>query len=77
MIFINHLEKDFSGLCETRWCEKLDGILQFSVHLSKILNALEEVSTWSHPKTANDAKALILAIGSEFLVAVCSMSAIR
>lgn len=63
------------GLCETRWIERHDGVLQFRVLLPKIIETLNHVSQWQDSKTSSKANALkIVLCESNFLVAVVCLS---
>lgn len=75
-VFKKHLEGHFSGLCETRWAEKHNGIMQFEEKLQNIVNALTEIAAWSDPKSASEAKSLVSSIDAEFIVCVCTLSSI-
>ncbi|KAK3909080.1 52 kDa repressor of the inhibitor of the protein kinase [Frankliniella fusca] len=64
-----------SGLCETRWVKRHDGVLQFSVDLPKIQLALESISKWEDASTASKASQLKAALSdSFFLVSVMCLS---
>ncbi|CAH0552598.1 unnamed protein product [Brassicogethes aeneus] len=74
-VFTNHLGESLSGLCETRWAEKHDGIIQFENHVTRMVTALEEISKWQDPKTTSDARSLIRSICyTEFIVSMISLS---
>lgn len=76
VVFKRHLDKQFSGLCETRWTERHDGVLQFRTNLPNIVEALKEISKWNDPKTASEAKSLVLSIDGEFVVATFTLGEI-
>lgn len=60
-----------SGLCETRWVERYNGVIQFFSDLPKILEAFEEISGWEDSATASKAKILSVSLcDSEFLDAM-------
>lgn len=60
-VLVKHLGSKLSGMCETRWVERHDGVLQFTEDLPKILSALEEISnTWANTTTAGNAQNLRL-----------------
>lgn len=59
-VFKKHLKNKFTGLCETR--------------LAGLVNALNEICTWTDAKSASEAKSLLLSIDGEFIVAVCTLS---
>lgn len=70
-----HLGHQLSGLCETRWVERHDGVLQFSVDLPKILAGLESLGTWHDSSTSSKAAQLRAALtDSSFLVSVMCLS---
>ncbi|KAK3909764.1 52 kDa repressor of the inhibitor of the protein kinase, partial [Frankliniella fusca] len=70
--FLGH---SLSGLCETRWIERHDGVLQFSVDLPKILEALESIENWDDTSTSSKASQLKAALtNSFFLVSVMCLS---
>ena len=48
----NILGYQLSGLCETRWIERHDGVLQFCNLLPKIIDTLDAVSLWKDINTA-------------------------
>ena len=54
----NKLGHQLSGLCETRWVERHDGIIQFRVSLPKIVTALDDVAEWEDLDAAAKAKSL-------------------
>lgn len=49
--------KRLKKLCETRWSDKMDALLEFTVKLNSVAEALEKISNWQ--ETATDAKAKI------------------
>lgn len=64
-----------SGLCETRWVERHDGVMQFREMLPKIVEALDQIALWQDTQTSAKAKSLALALcESEFLVTLVSLS---
>jgi acyl carrier protein phosphodiesterase len=48
-----------TSLCETRWVERHEGVLQFFVDLAKIVETLEKISEWRDPNTAGKAASLL------------------
>ncbi|KAK3925559.1 LOW QUALITY PROTEIN: 52 kDa repressor of the inhibitor of the protein kinase [Frankliniella fusca] len=69
------LGRGLSGLCETRWIERHDGVLQFSVDLPKILETLETISSWADSATSSKANLLCNSItDSFFLVSLLCLS---
>ena len=74
-VLIRHLEHQMTGLCETRWVERHDGVIQFFTDLPKILDSLEEISTWHNGSTASKAKTLATSLcDCQFLVAMNCLS---
>lgn len=74
-ILVRCLHHQLSGLCETRWVERHDGIIQFFTDLPNIINALEEISTWKDTATSSKAKSLITSLcDNEFLIAMNCLS---
>ncbi|KAJ8674568.1 hypothetical protein QAD02_005830 [Eretmocerus hayati] len=69
----NSLKVALCGLCETRWGERHDGVLQFRELLPTIVSTLDDISLWRDPSTASKAGSLKLSLlDSEFIVsAVC------
>ena len=64
-------------ICETRWVERRDGVLQFEADLPGIIQGLSEVALWKNAQTANKAHCLILALCEpRFIIAVCSLSSV-
>ncbi|XP_060858917.1 uncharacterized protein LOC132936242 [Metopolophium dirhodum] len=51
-ILKNTLKSSLHSLCETRWVEKHDCILQFFTGLSSIIEALDKISDWDDINTA-------------------------
>ncbi|KAJ8682083.1 hypothetical protein QAD02_017875 [Eretmocerus hayati] len=69
------LGRILGDLCETRWVERHDGVLQFRENLPKIVETLDVISSWRDSQTAAKARALRLALcDSQFLVALVSLS---
>lgn len=64
-----------TSLCETRWVERHEGVLQFSVDLAKIVETLEKIALWRDPSTAGKATSLIRTIcNPQFIISVLSLS---
>ncbi|KAJ8887741.1 hypothetical protein PR048_013959 [Dryococelus australis] len=75
IILCQNLGRQLVGLCETRWVERHDIVLQFCTALPKIAAELECVSMWKDSASASKAKSLLCAISeSDFTVAVVSLS---
>ncbi|KAK3919252.1 LOW QUALITY PROTEIN: 52 kDa repressor of the inhibitor of the protein kinase, partial [Frankliniella fusca] len=68
MVIRQHLGHGLSGLCETRWVERHDGVLQFAHDLPKILDALEEISTWDDSSTSGKANGMRAALTDSFFL---------
>ncbi|XP_046684997.1 52 kDa repressor of the inhibitor of the protein kinase-like [Homalodisca vitripennis] len=65
------LGHQLSGLCETRWIERHDGVLQYTVDLSKVIECLDEISEWADTSSSSMAVQLRAALTDPFfLVAV-------
>jgi len=63
------LNSSLQSLCETRWVEKHDCILQFSSGLGSIIDALDEISDWDDISTASKASCLSKSVTTpEFLL---------
>ncbi|XP_029342283.1 uncharacterized protein LOC103309214 [Acyrthosiphon pisum] len=74
LVLKNILGKTLTGLCQTRWIEMHDGILQFKSALPKIVEALTEVSIWSERISSSKASILLSAINnSEFIICILAM----
>lgn len=70
----NILNKQLSGLCETRWAERHDGVLQFRTYFTEIVEALTHISTWKDTNTSSKASSLLHALCSpEFVVSTFSL----
>jgi len=53
--YIGH---QLTGLCETRWIERHEGITRFLQNMPKIINTLTEITTWKDSQTSGKAKIL-------------------
>jgi len=63
------LNSSLHSLCETRWVEKHDCILQFSSGLGSIIDALDEISDWDDISTVSKASCLFKSVTTpEFLL---------
>ncbi|KAJ8883976.1 hypothetical protein PR048_015832 [Dryococelus australis] len=66
------------GLCETRWVDCHDSVLQLCTALPKIAAALEFASKWKDSASSSKAISLLCAISeSDFIVAVVSLYDLR
>jgi len=64
-----------SGLCETRWVKRHDGVMLFRTGLPKIVLALDKISMWEDPNTASQTLALRKSLCStRVLVAIVCLS---
>lgn len=64
-----------SGLCETRWIERHDGVLQFRFALPKIISVLDLITEWKESVTAVKARGLRMALcDGQTLVAIVCLS---
>lgn len=64
-----------SGLCETRWIERHDGVLQFRESLPLIIKALESMCSWKDPQTRVKARGLKTSLlDAETVVAIVCLS---
>lgn len=71
----NELQHQLSDLCETRWVERHDGILQFRECLLKIFDILDIISKWSDSSISSKAMSLKSTIcTSNFIVTVVCLS---
>lgn len=72
---LQFLGTKLSHLSDTRWVERHDGVLQFTVDLPEIIEALEKISGWRDKFVAGKAASLIAALcDSQFLFAVFCLS---
>jgi hypothetical protein len=54
-----------------RWVERHEGVLQFSVDLTKIVETLEKISEWRDPSTAGKAASLVRTLfNAQFILSV-------
>lgn len=72
-----YLKRSLVKLCETRWVERHDSVLQFKSSLTEIIKALTEVSNWEDTVSASTAKTLILSLcNCEFILSIYSLSSV-
>ena len=70
-IIKNMLTSQLVSLCETRWVERHDALLTFSVELPHIIDALDNISKWNDRTTSSKARTLLSAIReSDFIVSL-------
>lgn len=71
----NTLKSSLHSLCETRWVEKHDCVLQFFTGLSSIIKALDKISDWDDINTASKASSLSKSASSgEFILTLITVS---
>lgn len=56
MKYVGH---QVTGLCETRWIEKHEGVTKCLQDMSKIINTLTEIISWKNFQTFENAKILV------------------
>ena len=72
-----YLKCSLVRLCETRWVERHDSVLQFKSSLIEIINALTDLSNWEDTVSASKAKTLILSLcNCEFIISIFSLSSV-
>lgn len=75
VVLRKYLHGGLSGLCETRWVERHESVLEFRSSLAKIAQALLEISLWRDASTSSLASGLLSSIkNSEFLVSLICLS---
>ncbi|CAN7989696.1 unnamed protein product [Ixodes pacificus] len=68
------LGKQLTKLCDTRWVERHNAVLQFRESLGSIAKALETVSQWREPSSAAKARSLLTSIlDAEFVIATLAL----
>jgi len=74
-ILKNTLKSSLHSLCETRWMEKQDCVLQFFTGLSSIFKGLNKISDWDDINTATKATYLSKSSSSaEFILTLITVS---
>jgi len=69
--------RHLSGLCETRWIERHDGVIQFRTLLPKIVEAVKSIAAWKDAESASRAKTILSALcEDDFIVTVIFLSEI-
>lgn len=69
--------KKLHSLCETRWVERHDSIMQFKESIIEIVDTLTDVSEWNENITSSKAKMMIAAIcNCEFIISIFSLSSL-
>lgn len=68
------LGHQLTSLCETRWVERHEGIIQFRFGLCQIVEALTLISSWKDSKTSTVAVTLLTSLcTTEFLISMLSL----
>ena len=68
-VLMSTLRCALTSLCETRWVERNEGVLQFSVDLAKIVETLEKISEWHDQSTASKTASLVTTLcNTQFMV---------
>ncbi|XP_037505376.1 52 kDa repressor of the inhibitor of the protein kinase-like [Rhipicephalus sanguineus] len=71
----NTLGHQLKGLCETRWVERHDSVIQFRDCLVLVAKALDAVANWKELQSAAKARTLRVAVGDgEFVMAIVCLS---
>lgn len=74
-ILKNVMGHQLHGLCETRWVERHDGVIQFQSCISKIIETLECVAKWKDIHAAAKAKSLKCSLSNgEFIVSMMCLA---
>jgi hypothetical protein len=67
----NTVKGQLTRMCETRWIERHDSMIQFTSDLPKIIDALNIVSKWHERDSASKARGLMSAVcDCEFILAM-------
>lgn len=75
IVLKNALGHQLKGLCETRWVERHDSVIQFRDSLGCVSTALDAIASWREMQSAAKAKALRVSLGDgEFLMAIVCLS---
>ncbi|KAL4113018.1 hypothetical protein QTP88_016722 [Uroleucon formosanum] len=73
LVLKNISTKILTGLCQTRWIEMHDGVLQFKSALPKVIEALTDISYWADRISSSKASILLAAIcNSDFVISLLS-----
>ncbi|KAL4088891.1 hypothetical protein QTP88_023975 [Uroleucon formosanum] len=73
LVLKNISKKILTGLCQTRWIEMHDGVLQFKSALPKVIEALTDISYWADRISSSKASILLAAIcNSDFVISLLS-----
>ncbi|CAG9820676.1 unnamed protein product [Phaedon cochleariae] len=73
---LKHITKtELKSVCETRWVELHDSILQFKNELPNILQALDNISLWNESESAKKARNFATALRNcEFVITLCCLA---
>lgn len=58
IVMKNMIDGQLKSLCETRWVERHDGILQFRTYFKEIVKILNNISKWGETNTSSTASSL-------------------
>ncbi|XP_026821585.1 protein FAM200B-like [Rhopalosiphum maidis] len=73
LVLENISAKQLTGLCQTRWIEIQDGVLQFKSALPKVIEALTVISKWADRNSSSKASILLAALSdSDFIISLLS-----
>ncbi|KAH7977828.1 hypothetical protein HPB49_003705 [Dermacentor silvarum] len=73
----NTLDHQLRGLCETRWIEQHDNVIQFRDAPGSVAEALDDVANWRGLQSAAKARTLRIAVGhGEFIMAIVRLSSV-
>jgi hypothetical protein len=68
------LGRQLSSLCETRWVERHEGVIQFRSGIRQIVEALTSISSWQDRTTSSVAATLLNSLcTAEFLISMMSL----
>lgn len=71
----NVLKHNVQGLCETRWTERHDSVLQFKNDLQNIIEALDKISMWKESASSRKSCAFkTVILNCEFIVTLTCLS---
>jgi len=74
VVLKKYIGHQLTGLCETRWIERHEGVTKFLQDMPKIINTLTEITTWKDSQTSGKAKILLKTLcDSEFIIAIFSL----
>jgi len=67
--------RTLTSLCETRWIERHDSVIQFQICLPEIIESLEAISEWNDLTSSTKSKILLTAMcNCEFLITLYTVS---